>query len=359
MRSLIVVCAFSFFLTACGIKLPQNYYEKSLKEPVYLQNRKDNYRLQQDSKTTISKIWLGNKNRTNRKLLSDTQYKNLDLKDQPDRPYLTVVANGDTTVITNRQVDFQDVANFRDIGGIKTFDGKTVKWGMIFRSDNLSKLRTDEFDKFSDLNIGTVYDLRTGNEIKGKKDHLPKSTRYLHTPTVKDNGDLLTQLRKKVLNGEITEEESIRLTLKLYQDNVSENLPAVKNLLHQVLFSETPVLYHCSAGKDRTGIVTALILSILHVDKQTIFDEYLLSNFYRREKIEKMLGKAKLAKIIKPHLNLKVIENFMRVDARYLMATFDFIDQNYGGMDAFIKNELQIDKKTQTLLIEKFTYQHF
>jgi len=314
--------------------------------------------LQLDNKTPVSKMRLDNENGTSQELLSDTHYKNLNLKNQLHRPYLTVETNEGTRVVSNRQIDFQHVVNFRDIGGIRTLDGKTVKWGKVFRSDNLSKLKTSEFARFSDLKIGTVYDLRTKNEIRGKEDHLPKSTRYLHTPTVKDNGDLLTQLRKKVVNGDISEEESIRLTVKLYQDNVSENLPAVKSLLHQILFSETPVLYHCSAGKDRTGIVTALILSILNVDRQIILDEYLLSNFYRRDKVEKMLGKAKLAKIIKPHLNLKVIENFMSVDTLYIMATFDFIDQKYGGMDEFITNELQIDAKTHKMLIGKFTYQH-
>jgi protein-tyrosine phosphatase len=231
-----------------------------------------------------------------------------------------------------------------------------VRWGKIFRSDNLAGLKRSEFRKFNDLHIQTVYDLRTANEIKGKEDQLPEHVEYVHFSTVKDNGDLLAQLKSKVLKGEISEEKSIELTLALYKGCVSDNLPAVRELIEKILACDKPVLYHCSAGKDRTGMTTALILSILKVDRKTIMEEYLLSNYYRKEKIEKMLGKVKLAKLVKRNINEKVIENFMKVDEHYLNATFEVIDKKYGGMDQFIKNELKIDDKLRNELISKLTY---
>jgi protein-tyrosine phosphatase len=294
MKYLIFFFFFSSLFISCRVKLPAAYYEKSLKE--------------------------------------------------------------DTLTAFSRHIFFDKVINFRDIGGLKTGEGKTVKWGKFFRSDNLSALEKSEFARFNNLHIETVYDLRTESEIKEKEDNIPQTVHYVHFPTVKDKGDLLTQLKGKVIKGEISEEESIKLTLDLYRGSVIENLPAFKELVNKIMDSDQPVLYHCSAGKDRTGIVTALILSVLKVDRQTILNEYLLSNYYRRIKMEKMLGKAKLAKVIKPHLNLKVIENFMKVDAQYLNATFEVIDQKYGGMDQFVQKELGIDDQTRKLLISKLTY---
>ncbi|MBE9461557.1 tyrosine-protein phosphatase [Dyadobacter subterraneus] len=352
MKNLFLLFYFSLLFSSCSVKLPKSYSEKSLKEENYLENYRNNYTLH-FNKSTVSEINLQNTpnlfkwNKTDDPVL---------LKDYKTRPYFNLISKSDTITVSNRHIDFKNVINFRDIGGIKTMEGKTVRWGKIFRSDNLAGLKKSEFRKFNDLHIQTVYDLRTANEIKGKEDKLPENVNYVHFSTVKDNGDLLAQLKNKVINGEISEEKSIELTLELYTGCVSENLPTVRTLLQKVLASDEPVLYHCSAGKDRTGMTTALILSILKVDRKTIMDEYLLSNYYRKDKIEKMLGKVKLAKVVKRHINTKVIENFMKVDERYLNATFEVIDKKYGGMDKFIKNELQIDDKSRNELIRKLTY---
>jgi protein-tyrosine phosphatase len=84
--------------------------------------------------------------------------------------------------------------------------------------------------------------------------------------------------------------------------------------------------------------------------------EYLMSNYYRRAKTEKMMGKARLARIIKPKLDLKAIRVFMTVDERFLNAFFEVIDNEYGGMDKFIRNQLGIDDDARKQIIEKLTY---
>ncbi|WP_200837088.1 tyrosine-protein phosphatase [Dyadobacter sp. 3J3] len=352
MKNLFLLFYFVLLFSSCSVKLPKSYCEKTLKEENYLENYKNNYTLHFD-KNKVSDISLQNTNEIFKWNKFDDP---VSLNNFNTRPYFNLISKKDTVTISNRHIYFKNVINFRDIGGIKTLEGKTIRWGKIFRSDNLAGLKKSEFPKFNDLHIQTVYDLRTTNEIKGKEDHLPENVNYVHFSTVKDNGDLLAQLKSKVINGEISEEKSIELTLELYRGCVSENLLTVRNLLQKVLASDEPVLYHCSAGKDRTGMTTALILSILKVDRQTIMDEYLLSNYYRKDKIQNMLGKVKLAKVVKRHINTKVIENFMKVDERYLNATFEVIDKKYGGMERFIKNELQIDDKKRNELIRKLTY---
>lgn len=262
---------------------------------------------------------------------------------------------GDSSTVAGRYIGLDNTINFRDLGGLKTKDGKTVRKGFIYRSDNLSKLENDDFGRFSALRIATVYDLRTDHEIKGKEDHLPPNVRYMHTPVVQDNAGEIKGLKKRVLNGEITEQQARDMTAKFYADAVTVNIGSVKDILKQITSSDQPVLYHCSAGKDRTGIVSALILSILNVDRQVIVDDFMVSNYYRRARAEKTLGKAKLGRIIKPKLNMDAIEILSTVDESFINATFNAIDSTYGGMEPFIENELGIDKAARRMLIEKLT----
>ena len=338
-------------IVSCSPRLPQHFYTKSLQEDNYIENHKNKYTLHTTQGTAKFETYT----------LQDTVKKNavskgLVIKNKQHRPYINIIEGRDTTILANRHIYFKKVVNFRDVGGLKTTQGRTVKWGKIFRSDNLSQLRTSEFNKFNGLNIKTVFDLRTPQEIEGKEDHLPANVTYVHAPSVLDHSDLLSGMRSKVLNGEISDEESIKIMAEFYRGIVADNVPALKQLLQTIVNSDEPILYHCSAGKDRTGITTALILSILKVDRQTIVKEYLLSDYYRRQKVEKMLAKANIAKVVKPRIGVGVIQNFMSVDERYLNEAFTYIDTNYGGMDAFIKNQLGISDAQREQIIEKLTY---
>ncbi|MFC6095144.1 tyrosine-protein phosphatase [Flavobacterium qiangtangense] len=255
-----------------------------------------------------------------------------------------------------RFVKLKKTTNFRDVGGISTIEGKTIKWGKIYRSDNLSKLKEKEFTKFKSLKIETVIDLRTEAETSEKEDNLPTETAYISIPIVSDQGDLMGQMKEKVLRGEVSEEESKELMREFYSKAITENIPLLRASIQKIIGSENAILYHCSAGKDRTGIVTALLLSLANVDRATIVNEYLLSNYYRKSKIKSTIRKAKFLKIIRPKINTNVILNFMSVDEIYINTMFEIIDNKYGGMDSFITNELKIDDKMRKNFIEKITF---
>ena len=268
----------------------------------------------------------------------------------------TLTENKSDTLSEQRYISFKHTTNFRDIGGLPTSEGKKVKYGLVFRSDNLSQLKRGEFDKFNTLKIKTVIDLRTQGEIELKQDNLPKNVIYFACPIVSDQGDLMAQMKGKVLRGEVSEGESKALMKEFYKKCVTDTIPLLKEIIQKIAISEEPILYHCSAGKDRTGIVTALLLSVLKVDRQTIINEYLLSNYYRSSKIKSTMQKAKILKVIRTNLNTTVILNFMAVDSDYINAVFETIDQNYGGMDAFIANELGINASMREKIINRLTY---
>ena len=356
MKRLLLLTTFAV-LTSCGANLPQSFYKKSLTEENYVENRKNNYSLYFNTNTTDAQVHIQSVPGAVVWQPTADGYSNTAMVTrQLHRPYFTIISGIDTLTVANRHIYFKEVVNFRDIGGLKTTEGKTIKWGKIFRSDNLSNLKASEFSKFNDLNIKTVFDLRTSHEIKGKEDNLPIDTEYIHFPTLEDNEDLLSKMRARVINGEVSDEQSLNLMLDLYRSFISDNTPSLKKLIHQIVDSNDAVLYHCSAGKDRTGVVTALLLSILKVDRETITQEYMLSNYYRRAKLEKIIRKVKVAKLVKTRIELQAIQNFMSVDERYLNAAFAEIDTKYGGIDQFIQNQLGIDDVQRALIIKKLTY---
>lgn len=351
MKNFVYLCLASIAITSCATKLPDHFYSKSLKEANYVENYKDKYTVHLDDKNYTKQVLQSGKPITYQKKDSVIIVRHHNI-----RPYFNVITKNDTTTLANRNIYFKKVDNFRDIGGLTTKDGTMVQWGKIYRSDNLSQLRKSEFDKFNNLNIQTVFDLRTATEIKGKDDNLPNGVKYVHASLVEDDADVINQMRGKVLRGEVSNEQSVALMQDLYTSIISDNIPMLRQFINQVLDANAPVLYHCSAGKDRTGITTVLILSILNVDRQIIIDEYLMSDYYRRQRVESTLKKAKMAKIVKPHIALKAIQNFMSVDERYIQTAFDEIDTKYGGMDNFIRNQLGISDARRKELIKKLTY---
>lgn len=349
MKQNILALSLFLLLSACSSQLPLSYSEKTLNEKPYVENKGKKYIVYADSSYKIEVL--------NASKLDFKKSKNATFiaKDNISRPIFELEGK-DTIRISNRKLDFKNTSNFRDIGGLSTLEGKTLKWGKIFRSDNFSKLRSKDFEKFEALQITQIIDLRTSSEIEGKQDHLPENIKYEAIPIVDDNGDLLAQMKGKVIRGEVSISESNAMMRELYENGVTQNISALREVILKIVNADQPILYHCSAGKDRTGIITALLLSILKVDRETIVNEYLLSNYYRREKIESMLQKIKIAKIIKPKLEPQVVLNFMNVDEEYLQATFNAIDKNYGTMDNFIQNALQIDEALQNKFIAKMTY---
>lgn len=341
----------AILLCSCAPQLPLSYTRKSLNEKVFADNHSKRYTLHTDQKP--NKIIIENRNGKELRSFNNPDSV-IHYKIAGERPFFTIYGS-DTLLIANRNISFKKVVNFRDIGGLPTTEGKIVRWGKIFRSDNLSTLKEKEFKKFSNLQIATVYDLRTASEIATKQDNLPDHVKYVPFAIINDNGDLLAKMKGRVINGEVTEQESREMMFDLYRTSITDNI-LLKELILKIIRSDEPLLYHCSAGKDRTGIVTALLLSILKVDRETIIQEYMLSNFYRNKKVSSMLRKAAIAKVIKPHLQTKVIKNFMSVDRDYIDAVFNIIDVKYGGIDNYIINHLDITDTERSLIISKFTY---
>lgn len=246
------------------------------------------------------------------------------------------------------------VSNFRNVGGITNSGGKTLKAGLLYRSANLTGLKSRNYSLFNALNIKKVIDLRTDGEIAKAPDRIPPGVAYVHLPAFIDNGDEFNRGRKLVLKGQITQEAAEQRMLDFYKNYVTEKPGVVREIVHQVLDAEAPVLYHCTAGKDRTGIITALVLKVLKFDDPVIFNDYLYSNDLRKELVYKRLRLAKKAHPVFPKMDVAVLEKLSWIETGYLEATFNEINLKYGSMDNYIHEVLQISEAQRQAYIEKF-----
>lgn len=225
----------------------------------------------------------------------------------------------------------EQIYNVRELGGYPVQDGKRrVKWGLLYRAGELSSREPgpqDENDKklLEERNIVTVVDFRGADEREAHPDPRLKTVRnWVNLPIGTGN-----MARVPVSTEDAAEAEM----LKMYEILPEEALP-----LYRVFFEmltdpvNTPILYHCTAGKDRTGLASALLLYALGADMALIFDDYLESFALLRERFTFFLA-------AKPYL-----APFMMVKRIYLETALARIEQ-YGGLDHYIQNELGVNTR--------------
>jgi len=257
-----------------------------------------------------------------------------------------------SSVLNQNQIPIKKVHNFRTLSNIKNTEGKTIKDSIFYRSGDLSKLK--ELEKLKQLNLGEIIDLRTKNEVSKKPDILPENITYRNYAAFEDQEDQLNQAKKLVLKGKVNANDAHLRMIKFYKDYLTENPETIKQILTEILDSNQPILYHCTAGKDRTGMITALILSILKFDKETIYQEYLLSNNLREKIIKKRLNTAKNLHFLFPKMDISVLEKLSWIERSYLDAALDEINLKYGSIDNYIHQVLGINEEKRMSYIQKF-----
>lgn len=274
---------------------------------------------------------------------------------QQERLFFAIVNKRDTTIISERKLPLTGTANFRDIGGIKTTTGRHIIWGKFFRADELSGLKEEDFPYLLNLGIKEVYDLRTNEEIGQKRDNLPSALNWVHYPIFEEGDNLYMRAVMQQFNEEsFTEEIAKEMLVIANREFVKNSTEKFAALIKQIMDKPEAALFHCTAGKDRTGFTAALILAILGADRQTIINEYLMTNYYTYDKLNNEMYKIipMLGGKVKP----EVIIPLMTVDRSYIEAGLQEIDNIYGGIDAYIRNGLQISDELRQYYIQKYTY---
>ncbi|WDF68649.1 tyrosine-protein phosphatase [Sphingobacterium oryzagri] len=229
-----------------------------------------------------------------------------------------------------RLVRLDGTVNFRDIGGYKTSDGKTVKWGKLYRADALDKLSDTDKVNLTDRKIAYVIDFRGNEEALKAPDLLPEQINYVRLPAGSSN-DSMKSLFAEIKDG--------KKSMEKFYSNTNALVPRYKPFFQQLLSlpDSSALVYHCTAGKDRTGIATALVLYTLGVPKEQIIEDYLSTNYYRKDANE-----ASIQHMMQMGLSKEAATDIMGVQQSYLEATFAAIEQEYGSMQKFLAEGLGI-----------------
>jgi len=254
------------------------------------------------------------------------------------RQYFGLFSNEqDTLILSNKHINLEGAHNFRDIGGIKTKDGKFIKMGRIYRSDKLSELTESDLNTLQRLGVRSVNDLRTQTEVDKEPDNIPEKSgiTYRHLPV--GNDSLMAGSEKEMMQKlkDLKPKESEKFMIDATANFPIDYKESYKKLYAQLNKEQLPLVFHCTAGKDRTGLATALLLDVLGVNKDVIYDDYLMSNFYRYDFIEEKVKKASIYGI-----DHKVLRPFMDVRKKYLVAAFDKIESEYGSVENYFKKGL-------------------
>ncbi|EQB08122.1 hypothetical protein L288_08845 [Sphingobium quisquiliarum P25] len=264
----------------------------------------------------------------------------------PDqRPFFTLVPDsGAPLVIADRALHLPSIANLRDIGGYRTADGRWVKMGLLYRSDQLDRVSDADLSKMSQLGLQLVVDLRTQSERAREPDRLPPATPSLVLDVAGDGeGSLGGDMRKAMTA--ISSGKGVELLTEANRDFVS--LPSARRAYAQMLdrlaAQQAPMLYHCTAGKDRTGWASAVILTLLGVPRETVMADYLASNrFLKAKNAAAMAALSKSGSSLDPAF----LEPVLTVRASYLEAAFAEVEKRHGSFDAYIAQGLGISDAT-------------
>ncbi|WP_329622862.1 tyrosine-protein phosphatase [Streptomyces sp. NBC_01255] len=251
-----------------------------------------------------------------------------------DRRWFDLVPDRGTSLrLADRLIRLQGTVNFRDAGGYRTRDGQWVKMGEVYRSDSLEKLTDADLAKLRRLGVRTVFDLRMESERTAAPDRVPAGATHVVADVLAGSGTF-TSMPKSPAEAEAMMVEGNRFMVSggtartaytAVYDGIADD-------------DRRGVLFHCTAGKDRTGWSNAALLTALGVPEETVMADYLASNTYRAAANEAILSHlpAQQAAVYKPLLDVR---------PAYLNASFAEVEEEYGSFRAYLRKGLGLDQQ--------------
>lgn len=249
------------------------------------------------------------------------------------------------------------VDNFRDLGGVELANGRIVKDSVIFRSGELFGLTDEEKTAIGELNIDRIFDLRSPDEVAYKPDYVPENSVYENIPAANTRGSMVVNPQRVADMIPSWLPASVSCWgYKLRFKNMYKKLP-FNNRAYAEIFRAMDqgdsLLFHCTAGKDRTGVACMLILFALGADLETVKNDYFLSNFYRAENNKAFF---KEFEDRKHYEKIKtVLEVAGNVHEEFFDTAYKKIIKRYKTVGIFLEKEYGVTKERAQKWIETYT----
>jgi Protein tyrosine/serine phosphatase len=261
--------------------------------------------------------------------------------------YKLIFNNKYSTITTDRVIHSKTIFNFRDLGGYNTCNNDQIKWGKIYRSGSLYNASPQDIDIINELGIKTIVDLRLDADLSWYA-YLFNNVNIINLPF---RGNKDNVFFDQILSGKMTRED----ILKYLQDFIYfivENNPDYLEQVFDILLDEAnyPIVFSCPLGKDRTAVVSAIILAALNVDQSLIIEDYLLSNdlidYYSQIQGIEMF-------------DTQTQETFTALFSAHrevMNYTFERISEDFGSLENYLKNELKLTPEKRNKLKEILLY---
>lgn len=238
-----------------------------------------------------------------------------------------------------RHLALQGASNFRDLGGYPTSDGRTTRWRHIFRSNHLGQLTAADIEIVRALGVKSAFDFR-GVEERAAGVCVVNEIAVYSLPI---EPTVVAALRAELARGALTAPVALELMRESYRNYVRHNTHSFRMLFGHLLEDRAPLVIHCTAGKDRTGFASALILHALGVADEIIAEDYLLTNqHYKRD----AAAATDLPEDVRSAIG--------SVEASYLAAAFEAVGKDYGDLETYLRDGLKLGTAERTALKERY-----
>ncbi len=251
----------------------------------------------------------------------------------------------------DRKLDFQKIVNARDLGGLVNREGRTVRRGLLLRTANLSQATREDLRRLAgDYRLSLVIDLRTQTEREERPDRLPAGVRYLPDPLFDEATGGITREEGQSVVFSLPDMPALYRTMVTAQPCKDVLSRALREILSHA-YETGAVLWHCTAGKDRCGVVSALVLAALGVDRAEIMRDYAIDD--PRFLIDAEELYRSILRSGRSEAEAETARECFLASPRFMEAALDAIEQRHGGPEVFLTEGLGIPESLLSEFREK------
>ena len=241
----------------------------------------------------------------------------------------------------HRLLNFEGIANFRDLGGYPSDSGKQVKWGTLYRAGTLAHSSDADLRNLGQLQLVSLIDFRSSQEKEEEPNRLPDPTGFtvVEIPTLDDgNKALVGDIMARIDSGNFDGFDPNLAMMTANRQFATEFTPQFRQFIRTVLEADgAPIVWHCSAGKDRTGFAAAILLRILGTPRDIVMQDYMAS---REHALEARKSQLLLLRVFKGEEAADKLAIMMGVEEAWLNAAFEEIDAQWGSFDNYVSQGL-------------------
>ncbi len=259
---------------------------------------------------------------------------------EPSSPDRTLSVMSDLS--TSRVVEFDGATNFRDLGGYPSRFGGVVRWGRVYRAAALQGMTPSDLDRLAGLGITTIYDLRSEMEYTDEPDPVPS----ISVPIL---GRYMANHERPDFAAFVEHDHGVAFMRDMCLNMLHWGAPEIGSVITGLAEPDAlPAAFHCTAGKDRTGIVAAILLEVLGVDREIVLDDFELTNQLRGPKEES----AAFARMLGHGMPPEAAAGALGAPRHMMGDVLDALDAEYGNAERYLVEQSGVAPDTISRLRE-------